>query len=133
MAKNATPRANDWAGSQRAFLVVWGIPLLVLIAAAFVEPIPRTLAWSGVLAWMGAACLMNARRCGRTHCRYTGPYYLLLIIPVALHGFGVMPLGQWAWWVLGALILFGGKVIWFGTEARWGRYDSGHGRGRLRR
>ena len=51
MAKTAAPRADDWAGSLRPYLVAWGIPLLVLIAAAFVEPIPRTLAWSGVLVW----------------------------------------------------------------------------------
>jgi len=28
---------------------------------------------------MGTACILNARRCGRTHCRYTGPYYLAMI------------------------------------------------------
>jgi hypothetical protein len=122
MAKNETQRAEDWAGNLRGFLVAWGIPSLVLIGAAFVDPFARTLAWSGALAWMGAACLINARRCGRMHCRYTGPYYLLLIIPVALHGFGIMPLGQWAWWVLGALILFGTKVIWWATERAWGKY-----------
>ena len=46
--------------------------------------------------------------------------------PAAIHGFSVMPLGQWAWWILGVLILFGDKLIWFGTERVWGRYDSEH-------
>jgi hypothetical protein len=119
---NGSAQGKDWAGSLRAYLIAWGIPSLILIGAAFVEPVPRMLAWSGVLVWMGAACLMNAQRCGRTHCRYTGPYYFLLIIPVALHGLGVVPLGQWAWWTLGALILLGAKVIWIGTEVLWGRY-----------
>ncbi|MFQ5565127.1 MAG: hypothetical protein ACE5EU_02055 [Paracoccaceae bacterium] len=117
-------QTRDWAGSLRAYLMAWGIPSLILIGAAFVDPVPRTLAWSGALLWMGTACLMNAHRCGRTHCSYTGPYYVLLIVPVTLHGFGAVPLGQWAWWVLGALILLGAKVIWVGTELLWGKYAS---------
>jgi hypothetical protein len=71
---------------------------------------------------MGAGCLLNARRCGRTHCRYTGPYYLAMIVPVALLGTGVVSLGAWAWWVIGAMILLGAKVIWLVTEGLWGKY-----------
>jgi Ca2+/Na+ antiporter len=40
--------------------------------------------WIIALIWMGSACILNARRCGRTHCRYTGPYYLVMIVPVLL-------------------------------------------------
>jgi len=25
------------------------------------------------IAWMGSVCIMNSRRCGRVHCRFTGP------------------------------------------------------------
>lgn len=123
-AHGEAQRAQDWAGSLRAYLIAWGIPSLILIGAAFTGPAPRALVWSGVLVWMGAACLMNARRCGRMHCRYTGPYYLLLIVPVVLHGFDALPLGPWGWWILGALILLGAKVIWIGTEVLWGQYRS---------
>ena len=84
MEVNEASQAKDWAGSLRAYLVAWGMPSLILVGAAFVEPVSRTLAWSGVLVWMGAACLMNARRCGRTHCRYTGPYYFLLITKMVI-------------------------------------------------
>ena len=115
-------RSQDWAGSLRGYLIAWGVPSLILIGAAFVEPAPRALVWAGVLAWMGAGCLLNARRCGRTHCRYTGPYYLLMIVPVALLGAGVVSFGAWAWWVLGAMILLGAKVIWLATEGLWGKY-----------
>lgn len=118
----AADRSEDWAASFGGWLRAWGIPSLTLIAAAFAEPVARTLVWSGVLVWMGAACLINARRCGRTHCRFTGPYYFLLIVPVLVHGLGVVSLGAWAWWVLGGLILFGSKFIWFVTERLWGRY-----------
>ena len=77
------------------------------------------------MAWMGGACLINARRCGRTHCRFTGPYYLILIVPVLAHGFNVVSLGSYGWWFLGAAILLGGQLITWATEARWGRYSSG--------
>ena len=121
-ANNATQAANDWARSLGGYLIAWGIPSLILVAAGLLDPAPRALVWAGVLAWMGAGCLLNARRCGRTHCRYTGPYYLAMIVPVALLGAGVLALGAWAWWVIGGMILLGAKVIWLVTEGLWGKY-----------
>jgi hypothetical protein len=115
----------DWAASFGGWFRAWGLPSLMLILAVFTDPTPRALIWSGVLVWMGTACLINARRCHRTHCRYTGPYYFLLVPPVMLHGLDVVSLGPWAWWALGGLILFGSKIIWFGTERLWGRYITG--------
>ncbi len=121
-ANNEAQGANDWARSLAGYLVAWGIPSIVLVAAGLLDPAPRALVWAGVLAWMGAGCLLNARRCGRTHCRYTGPYYLAMIVPVALLGAGVLSFGAWAWWVLGGMILLGAKVIWLVTEGLWGKY-----------
>jgi hypothetical protein len=113
---------KDWAGSLSGYLIAWGIPSVILIAAGLLDPAQRAIAWAGVLVWMGAGCLLNARRCGRTHCRYTGPYYLLMIVPVALFGAGVLDLGAWAWWGLGGMILLGSKIIWLVTEVLWGKY-----------
>jgi hypothetical protein len=115
---------EDWAQSLRGYFLAWGLPSLILVAAAFAAPVPRALVWSAVLVWMGVACLLNSRRCGRTHCKYTGPYYLLLVAPVMLHGFGAVPLGPSGWWLLGGLILLGGKAIWLVTEMLWGKYRS---------
>jgi len=122
MEANGAPRATDWARSLGGYLIAWGIPSIILVAAGLLDPAPRALVWAGVLAWMGTGCLLNARRCGRTHCRYTGPYYLAMIVPVALLGAGVVSFGAWAWWVIAALILLGAKVIWLVTEGLWGRY-----------
>ena len=113
---------NDWARSLGGYLIAWGIPSVILVAAGLLDPAPRALVWAGVLVWMGAGCLLNARRCGRTHCRYTGPYYLLMIVPVGLLGAGGFSFGAWAWWVLGAMILLGSKLIWLVTEVLWGKY-----------
>ncbi len=122
MAKIEARRAEDWARSLGGYLIAWGIPSVILVAAGLLDPAARALVWGGVLVWMGAGCLLNARRCGRTHCRYTGPYYLAMIVPVTLLGAGVVPPGAWAWWVLGAMILLGAKVIWLTTEVVWGKY-----------
>jgi hypothetical protein len=50
----------------------------------------RVVIWTIALIWMGAACVLNARQCGRTHCRYTGPYYLAMIAPVLVLGSGAV-------------------------------------------
>jgi len=124
MAEEQLDKAKDWASSFRAYVLAWGLPTLAIVAGALTNEATRTIIWSIALGWMGSACLMNARRCGRTHCRYTAPFYLLLIVPVMLHGFNFAPLGPYAWWMLGAAILFGGKLIWWGTERAWGKYVS---------
>ncbi len=73
---------------------------------------------------MGVACLINARRCGRRHCYYKGPFFLLMTIPVALHGFEIIWLGPEGWKWLGVSIGVLGGGLWCGTEAVMGRYRS---------
>ena len=69
---------------------------------------------------MGTACILNAKRRGRTHCRFTGPYYLAMIIPVLALGLGALS----AWVVLGVVIILGGEIIWWATERAWGKFSS---------
>lgn len=123
MSEASGRTAKDWAGNIRTYALAWGAPLLAIIAGSLVDVPARTAIWTGALVWMGSACLMNAGRCGRMHCRFTGPFYLVLIIPVLLHGFGLFLLGPYAWWILGAVILFGGKIVWWATEAAWGKFS----------
>jgi hypothetical protein len=93
------------------------------IAAALFAPTPlRTVVWTIAMAWTGAACLVNAARCGRTHCRYTGPFYLALIVPTLVAGSADASTPVWI--ALAALILIGGKAIWWASERVWGRYDT---------
>jgi len=122
MAQVKADPGKDWARSLGGYLIAWGIPSIILVAAGLLDPASRAIVWAGVLVWMGAGCLLNARRCGRTHCRYTGPYYLLMIVPVVLLGAEVVSFGAWAWWGLGAMILLGIKIIWLATEVMWGKY-----------
>jgi len=68
---------------------------------------------------MGMACILNASRCSRTHCRYTGPYYLAMIAPVLVPAGGMDSAGFSGWLILGILIFAGGKIIWWATEHAW--------------
>lgn len=115
---------NDWSASFQTYLAAWGISSIILLAAILLPVGQRAVVWTAVLVWMGTGCLLNARRCGRTHCRYTGPFYLVMIIPVAALGTGTVVLGALDWWALAALILLGSKLIWLPTEWAWGRYRS---------
>ena len=70
---------------------------------------------------MGSACILNARQCGRTHCRYTGPYYLAMIIPVLVLVSSGVSANVYGWIVLGVVIFVGSKIIWWATEASMGK------------
>jgi hypothetical protein len=103
--------------------LAWWLPHAALVAGLLVVVPARTVIWVVALAWMGVACILNARRCGRTHCRFTGPYYLVMIIPVLALGLGVVPVGLSGWLVLGAFIILGSKTIWWATECARGKFS----------
>lgn len=115
-------KSADWLGSFRASAIAWWIPQGAIVAA-LLAPMPvRTLIWTAALIWMGTACILNSRRCGRVHCRYTGPYYLAMTLPVLSLGLGFVPAGNYGWFALCVFILAGGKAIWWATERLWGKF-----------
>jgi len=123
MASEAVKTSRDWLRTPRTSALAWWIPHAAL-AAGLVAPVPlRAAIWTISLIWMGTACLLNAKRCGRTHCRYTGPYYLIMVGSVLALGFGIVSLNMLGWIVLGLLIVGGSKAIWWGTERAWGRFS----------
>jgi hypothetical protein len=115
--------AKDWVGSARANLVAWSLPHAAVFVGFFLAVPVRAIIWIVALSWMGTACVLNARRCGRTHCRFTGPYYLVMVIPVLALGSGVISAGLYAWLVLGIVIAFGSKLLWWATERAWGKFS----------
>lgn len=115
--------AGDWVSNVRSFAIAWGLPTALLLTGLLAGPSLRAVLWTIALAWMGGACLLNAKRCGRTHCRFTGPYYLAMILPVLLLASGTVSAGYYGWLILGLFILAGGKVIWWASERRYGRYS----------
>jgi hypothetical protein len=102
--------------------MAWWVPTALIVAGLLASVPQRTGIWVAALAWMGLACLLNARRSGRTHCRFTGPYYLLMIVPTLVLGMMDAPL--YAWLVLAAFAFLGDKIIWWSTEHAWGTFTS---------
>src|SRR5882757_3998958 len=111
-----TPTSKDWAGDKRTFVMLWGLPSGAILAAAFLGPIPRTIIWTVMLLWMGGACVANARRCNRTHCRFTGPFLILMAALVVGYAVGLLPLGRYGWDLLEGIIFAGSAILWWGSE-----------------
>jgi len=119
--QNCVPR--DWAGNRLTLAAIWGMPAAAMLLALLLEPVARAVVWTVMLAWMGWACLQNARRCGRTHCRYTGPFFLAMAVLVVAYATGIVPLGDRPWLILGMLTVAGNVLIWWGSERLLGTYS----------
>jgi hypothetical protein len=123
MANATIQPSRDWLGSKASSALAWWFPHAAILAALFAPTPLRVVIWTIALIWMGAACILNARQCGRTHCRYTGPYYLMMIAPVLVLGSGMVSTGMYGWIVLGVIIVGGSKLIWWATERAWGKFS----------
>jgi hypothetical protein len=105
----------------RNFLL-WRLTPLVIIVTGFLGRSPWIeVAWTTSFAVMGAACLLNAHRCGRVHCHFTGPLYLLASAASLLQGLGIISVG-WIW--IGGVALAGGIFLNYVPEWIWGKYVS---------
>jgi hypothetical protein len=123
MADATNQTSRDWLSNTRANLLAWRLPQIALFAALAAPPPFRASVWIAALIWMGTACILNARQCGRTPCRYTGPYYLAMIAPVFLLISGIVSANFYGWLALGFVILAGSKIIWWATERAWGEFS----------
>ncbi len=114
---------RDLARSRRGLLLGWGLPIGLLVLPSLVS-MPLWLAvacLAGGYAWMGVACLVNARHCGRRHCFLTGPLFLIASVVILLIGIGVIDWGPrgllYAVWGAAALV-----PLAFIPEWLWGAY-----------
>ncbi len=71
---------------------------------------------------MGVACLLNAKKCKRTHCFYTGPFFIVMAIVALLLGYSFIKLGENGWILLGVISIAGGILIWNFSESIMGKY-----------
>ena len=116
MANNPVQSSIDWLQSPHTKLLARWIPSTAILAGLLALLQVRTAIWLIALSWMGTACILNAKRCGRTHCRYTGPYYLAMIAPVVVLGSGLVSVGIYAWLAMAGVILLGSKLLWWSIE-----------------
>ena len=101
----------DWVSGRFTLAGVWGVPAMAMLLALLLEPAPRAIVWIVMLAWMGCACIANARRCGRTHCHYTGPFFLGMAVLVTAYALGTVSLGNQPWLLLAVWLLFSVPAI----------------------
>ncbi len=97
--------------------LVWCLPVLLLVVGIFWSE-GRVWLWTPALLGAGIACVANAARCGRLHCYFTGPLYLLGAAATLLRAFEIVPL-RWSW--IGNAILVG-TILAFLPEWFRGKY-----------
>ena len=113
---------KDFAKDRGKAIALWGLPVLAILAGGFLPPGPRALLWISSLSVMGTACLVNASRCGRVHCYFTGPFFLLGAAATAAIWMGLSPSGERAWNTLGGVLIVGGVGLRYLPELIWGAY-----------
>ncbi len=119
-----TAPARDLLSRRGTALLVYAAPTLAIVATSgqgVVESV-RTVTWTVAFTVMGVACVVNAVRCGRVHCYFTGPFLLLLAAASLLHGLRVVSLGPNGWQWLSLVAIAGAVVFLTVPERLWGRY-----------
>ncbi|HEX4002881.1 MAG TPA: hypothetical protein VHX36_09535 [Candidatus Acidoferrales bacterium] len=112
----ASSHAKDLICSGKA-VFIWYVPIAALVfGASWVSA--RAWLWIPALLVMGIGCLANAAQCGRTHCYFTGPLYLLATVYVALAEFNVVPMNPNIF--LGAVLFL--TVLAYLAEFPLGKY-----------
>jgi hypothetical protein len=124
MVESESSTRKDLSSNRASALLLWGVPIAVLSAGGFTGPDLRTVLWTGALLQMSIACLLNAWRCGRMHCYFTGVFFLLGAVATPAYRFGFLPLGTDGWDLLGYSILIGGITLRYLPEWLWGSYAS---------
>ena len=123
MTSNACEQ-NDWCRNMTTCVIAWGIPIAGLILSSSLVRDWMAIVWPVSLVWMGTACLLNGRRCGRRHCYTTGPFFFVMALASALHGFGVIDLGPTGWNWISTITIVGGIALTWVPELIFGRYRS---------
>jgi membrane protein implicated in regulation of membrane protease activity len=105
--------------------LLWCAPWLAFVVGFSVSSGLRTALWTTSFAVMGAACLLNAGRCGRVHCHFTGPFFILAAVACLAYGLGLLPLGPSGWKWIGAGTVIGALALCCIPELFLGRYRRG--------
>ena len=103
-------------------IFIWGVPVAVLAISAHAGGAYPTVAWPLALGFMGVVCLINARRCDRTHCYFSGPFFLVMALVSLLYGLGILDLGKRGWSELSVVLLIGTVVLVCVPEWLLGKY-----------
>ena len=127
MSEEVGVRKGDLLSMPWLTVLVWRVPLLLMIIGGFSGSAVRTALWTAALTVMGSGCILNAARCGRRHCYFTGPVFLLGALASLTYGVGVLPLGARGWTWISCFVLLGFLVLRWLPERLFGTYTRGDG------
>ena len=97
---------KDLLSSRWAMLLLWIGPWVLILSTGGTNSIIHAFVWTFAFSVAGVACLVNARRCGRLHCFFTGPVFLLAALASLLYGLDILPLGGHGWmWILDSAVV----------------------------
>ena len=115
---------RDLVKDTKTMWLLWVLPVAtILISGYFANGgWVMTVSWTLSLVVMGVGCVANARGCGRMHCYFTGPFFLLMAVVSFAHGLQLLPLGPRGWSYIGTTLLVGGILLCVVPEQVWGRY-----------
>ncbi len=118
------PSARDILSRPWLAGAVFWLPAAVIVLSGNLNIGNRWQAgvWAVCLGIMAAGCLVNALRCGRTHCYFTGPFLILMGLASLAYGFGALPLGTSGWTWIGGVTLGGAVLLGFVPELLFGTY-----------
>jgi len=124
-----TCESRDILSSRRRVFTLYWLPAIAIVVAGApaISNGWRTVVWTVALGIMGAACMVNALRCGRVHCYVTGPFFLLMALLALSNGLGILHLGRNGWNLLGLIALIGTIALWYLPEMFLGKYRKGRG------
>ena len=120
-ARFGAPQRDLLCSGMSSFLF-WCLPWFAFALGWAVSPVWRTVLWTASLGVMGTLCLLNASRCGRVHCYFTGPLFILSAVASLGYGLGLLPLGASGWKWICAVTVIGGIALTCIPELILGRY-----------
>jgi hypothetical protein len=84
--------SKDWVRRPSAFAVWWGLPIVIGVSSSLIglSLVQAAFLWAALFAWMGTGCVLNALRCARLRCYFSGPVLWLGAVAAVLVGFGVI-------------------------------------------
>jgi hypothetical protein len=114
----------DVLSNPRLSVALYCVPIAVLVLSGMLKIGDRwqAIVWAICLFVMAAGCMINAVRCGRVHCYFTGPFLILMAVGSLLYGFGWLPLGISGWNWIGGVTLCGAIVLFCVPELVLGKY-----------
>ena len=120
---------RDFVRDRKASFLLWRLPAVVIVVVAFLDVGSQATGtvWALCLSVFGFGCVSNAMRCGRLHCYFTGPFFLMMAVASLLHGFGLISLGSLGWLWIGLVTVVGGIGLTVVSERIWGQYAGERG------